>query len=52
MIKSLSLQAALETKRSCMGYFAIFAKVFVGSYFGKVLLRKLILTVHSASSNQ
>ncbi|MHC5933230.1 hypothetical protein [Nostoc sp.] len=31
----MSIQAPLSTKRLCMGHFAIFAEIFVGSYFGK-----------------
>jgi hypothetical protein len=31
----LSLQSNLEAKRLFMSHFAVFAKIFVGSYFGK-----------------
>lgn len=34
-IKGLSFQATLSAKRLCMTNFAVFAKIFVGSYFGK-----------------
>ncbi|BAY41413.1 hypothetical protein NIES2111_58090 (plasmid) [Nostoc sp. NIES-2111] len=34
-IKGLSFQATLSAKRLCMSNFAVFAKIFVGSYFGK-----------------
>jgi hypothetical protein len=35
IIKGLRVKATLSAKRLCMGYFASFAKIFVGSYFGK-----------------
>ncbi|MHC5775046.1 hypothetical protein [Nostoc sp.] len=37
----MSIQAPLSTKRLCMGHFAIFAEIFVGSYFGKGIAMKV-----------
>ncbi|WP_244329299.1 VOC family protein [Tolypothrix sp. PCC 7910] len=34
-IKGLNFQVTLSAKRLCMSNFAVFAKIFVGSYFGK-----------------
>jgi hypothetical protein len=34
-IKGLSFQAPLSDKRLCMSHFAVFAKIFLCSYFGK-----------------